>query len=116
MKKLARDYFRLLRPRQWIKNLAVFASVTFTGTLFDLDVFWLVIFGFFIFCALSSSIYVINDIFDVDKDKLHPFKKRRPLPNGDISLRNAKIIAVILATGALLASYFLSPLFFVSPA
>lgn len=112
MKKLARDYLRLLRPRQWIKNLAIFASVTFTGTLFHLDVLTGVIVGFVIFCALSSSIYVINDIFDVKKDKLHPFKKFRPLPNGDIPIRNAKVIAVILATGALLAAFFVNPLFF----
>lgn len=111
MKKVARDYFRLLRPRQWIKNLAIFASITFTGMLFEPAILKDVIYGFFIFCALSSAIYVINDIFDVKKDKLHPFKKFRPLPNGDISIRNAKILAVLLAAGSLVASFFISPFF-----
>ena len=89
MKKLARDYFRLLRPRQWIKNLAIFATVTFTGQLFNFEILQNVIYGFIIFCALSSAIYVINDIFDVKKDKLHPFKRFRPLPKGDIPLTHA---------------------------
>ena len=111
MKANARNYLRLLRPRQWIKNLAIFAAVTFTGTLLNPTIFLNVFYGFLIFCALSSAIYVINDIFDVKKDKLHPFKRFRPLPKGDISVNSAKVIAVILAVGALTASYFLGPLF-----
>jgi len=75
MIKLAYNIIRLLRPRQWIKNFAIFASVIFAGTLFDTEILNKIIPGFFVYCALSSSIYIINDIFDREKDRLHPAKK-----------------------------------------
>jgi decaprenyl-phosphate phosphoribosyltransferase len=59
--------------------LAIFAAITFTGELFDSPVFPKVILGFFVFCGLSSATYIINDIFDVKKDRLHPFKKFRTI-------------------------------------
>ncbi len=106
------DFLRLLRPRQWIKNLAVFAAVTFNGQLFNLSVLEAVLAGFIVFCATSSAIYVINDIIDVEKDRLHPFKRFRPLANGDISIPVAGIIAIILIISSLGASLFISPIFF----
>lgn len=112
MKKMLRDVLRLLRPRQWIKNFAIFASIIFSGQLFDplllLDAFL----GFLAFCALSSSIYVINDIFDIKKDRVHPFKKFRPLADNSISVKAAIKIATVLALGALITSFFISPAFF----
>ncbi len=112
MKKKLRDILRLLRPRQWIKNLAVFAALIFTGELFNLDVLLDVTYGFFIFCAISSGIYIINDIFDIDKDRQHPFKKFRPLANGDVSPTLGVIIAAILIISSLITSYFITPAFF----
>ncbi len=112
MKKFLRNAFRLLRPRQWIKNFAIFAAITFTGELFNPTAFTNVFIGFFILCGISSAIYVINDIFDVKKDRLHPFKRFRPLANGDISISLAIVIAIVLMTVSLLASFFLSPAFF----
>lgn len=112
MKKKLRNVLRLLRPRQWTKNLAIFATITFTGHLFNIPVLIDVIYGFFIFCGISSAIYVINDIFDVEKDKLHPFKKNRPLANGDISINTGLLIAVLLTIVSLAGSYFIDPLFF----
>lgn len=112
MKKVLRDYLRLLRPRQWMKNLAVFAAITFGGQLFVPSVFLTVTLGFIIFCCLSSAIYVINDIFDVKKDRIHPFKRFRPLANNDISLTSGVIIACILTALALTGSFFISPAFF----
>lgn len=112
MKKVFRDYLRLLRPRQWMKNLAVFAAITFGGQLFVPSVFLTVSFGFIIFCCLSSAIYVINDIFDVKKDRIHPFKRFRPLANKDISIPSAVIVACILTTIALIGSFVISPAFF----
>lgn len=103
---------RLLRPRQWIKNFAIFAALIFSGRLFDLAILQNVFLGFLVFCAISSSIYIINDIFDVEKDRVHPFKKFRPLANKDISIKNAFIIAMILAFGAIFTSYFVAPGFF----
>lgn len=112
MKKILRNYLRLLRPRQWIKNLAVFASITFTGQLFDVFIFKEVLYGFFIFCAISSAIYIINDFFDIEKDKLHPFKKFRPLASGDVPVSNALVIALILVVSSLIASFLMTPAFF----
>lgn len=111
MKRL-RNYLRLLRPRQWMKNLAIFASITFTGTLLDLPLFIKVFYGFLIFCAASSAIYIVNDMFDIKKDRLHPFKRFRPLAHGDISVRMAFFIAFILATAAIFGSLFIEPAFF----
>ena len=73
--KFLRNILRLLRPRQWVKNFAIFAAIIFSGELFDFRILQKVFFGFLIFCAISSSIYVINDIFDIKKDRLHPFKR-----------------------------------------
>ncbi len=113
MKKSLRNIFRLLRPRQWIKNFAIFAALLFSGQLFDITLIQKVSEGFLIFCAISSAIYVINDILDVEKDKLHPFKKFRPIANGDVSVRTAIIVATILAAGSIIASYFIDPAFFI---
>lgn len=112
MKKILRDVFRLLRPRQWVKNFAIFAAILFSGQLFNVTVIIEVFYGFLIFCAVSSSIYVINDMFDVKKDRLHPFKKYRPLANGDVSLPVAAVIAFVLGAGAITASFFINPAFF----
>lgn len=112
MKKKFRNYLRLLRPRQWIKNFAIFASLIFSGDLFDPFLLTNVFFGFLAFCAISSSIYAINDIYDVKKDRVHPFKKFRPIANKDISIRHAAYMAVALALAGLTASYFISFGFF----
>lgn len=110
---LLRNYLRLLRPRQWTKNLAIFASITFSGQLFNSFVFDRVLYGFIVFCGLSSTIYIINDIFDVKKDRLHPFKKFRPLANGDIPILHAGILAFLLGVSSLIGCYMLAPGFFV---
>lgn len=112
MKRSIRNILRLLRPRQWIKNLAIFGAATFGGELFNPPVLLTVFIGFLIFCAISSGIYIINDIFDREKDKLHPFKRFRPLAHGDISLRVAIFLAVLLIGTATIASYFINPAFF----
>lgn len=112
MTGLPRNIFRLLRPRQWIKNFAIYAAVLFSGKLFDLGTMQQLFFGFLVFCAISSAIYVINDIFDVKKDRLHPFKRFRPLANKDVSIKLAIIIVIILTVGSLSASYLISPAFF----
>lgn len=112
MKNSLRNIFRLLRPRQWIKNFAIFAALLFSGQLFDVYLLQKVTEGFLIFCAISSAIYVINDILDVEKDKLHPFKKFRPIAHGDVSVKAAIIVASVLAAGSIIASYFIDPAFF----
>jgi decaprenyl-phosphate phosphoribosyltransferase len=113
-KTLLYNTLRLVRPRQWIKNFAVFGAILFAGKLFDPEAFINVSIAFLIFCALSSSIYIINDIFDREKDKLHPFKKFRPLAHGDVPLP----LAVGLSLTLIVVSFFwgntLSPAFFLS--
>lgn len=109
---LPRNIFRLLRPRQWIKNFAIFAAVLFSGNLFDPYILQKLFWGFLVFCAISSAIYVINDIFDVKKDRLHPFKRFRPLANKDVSIKIAIGIAIFLTAASLIGSYFISPAFF----
>ncbi len=111
MIKLAYNILRLLRPRQWIKNLAIFAAITFTGELFDPLVLPKVILGFFVFCGLSSATYIINDIFDLKKDRLHPFKRFRPIAHGDVPILLAVIMAAFLIAASLLAAMLITPAF-----
>jgi 4-hydroxybenzoate polyprenyltransferase len=87
---------KLLRPRQWIKNFAVFAGITFAGQLFNTDLLFQVISGFVAFCLFASSTYIFNDIIDVKKDRLHPFKKMRPVASGEIPVYEALILMFIL--------------------
>ncbi len=112
MKKFLRNILRLLRPRQWVKNFAIFASIIFSGELFDQQVMIKVFLGFLIFCALSSGIYVVNDMFDIQHDRQHPFKRFRPLAHKDISLQVAAVLAFVLILGSILLSYFITPGFF----
>lgn len=112
MIKLAYNSLRLVRPRQWIKNFAIFAAITFSGELFNLPVLEKVLLGFFVFCGLSSATYIINDIFDVKKDRLHPFKKFRPLANGDIPIPFAAVLAAFLIIISLFIAREVTPAFF----
>lgn len=112
MKNSPRDIIRLLRPRQWIKNFAIYAALLFSGQLFNPALFIACTYGFFIFCALSSSIYIINDIFDIEKDRVHPFKKLRPLAHNDVSINLALAIAIILVLASIFFSYLIAPAFF----
>ena len=112
MIKLLYNILRLLRPRQWIKNFALFAAITFAGELFNAPVLNSVILAFIAFCGLSSATYVINDIFDVKKDKLHPFKKFRPLASGEIPISFGFSLALLLIAGSLLVAKFIAPTFF----
>ena len=112
MRKKVYNTLKLLRPRQWIKNLAIFAAITFGGELFNIFLLQKVLVGFFIFCGLSSAIYIINDIFDVKKDRLHPFKKFRPLANKSLPIPYAFFIASILICLSLWAGFFIGRGFF----
>lgn len=103
---------KLIRPRQWIKNFALFAAPIFGGQIFSEDIFLRVTLGFVAFCLLASSTYVVNDLLDVQKDKLHPFKKQRPIANGKISNLQAIILFIILICTSLFISLQISLLFF----
>lgn len=102
---------KLLRPRQWIKNLALFAGVTFSGQLFDIDALTRVGIAFLAFCFLSSATYIINDALDIHKDRLHPFKRMRPLASGKVSMVEAGILFVVMLSAALVLSGSLGGIF-----
>ncbi len=111
MKKKLFKTLKLLRPKQWIKNFAIFAALIFSGRLFDPNLFSRSVLGFLVFCGLSSAIYIVNDIFDIEKDRIHPFKRFRPLAHGDLSVSYAIIFALILIALSLIVAVSLSPTF-----
>ena len=92
--------FRALRPRQWSKNLLVFAGILFAAKLGD-SVRWADAVAVFVaYCALSSAAYLVNDLRDREHDRHHPVKRRRPIARGDLSARAAVAMAAVLAVGA----------------
>ena len=89
-----------LRPRQWVKNLFVFAGLIFSQSLFT-PLIWPALGAFATFCALSGAIYVFNDVADVEKDRLHPNKRYRPIARGALSIPAALTLGVVLLVGSL---------------
>ena len=99
-----------LRPRQWVKNLFVFAGVIFSQQLLTPRI-WPALAAFAIFCGLSGAIYLLNDVADVDMDRLHPSKRRRPVASGALPVGAAIGFGVLLLAGCLAAAFRLSPAF-----
>ncbi|MBI3635670.1 MAG: decaprenyl-phosphate phosphoribosyltransferase [Candidatus Rokubacteria bacterium] len=99
-----------LRPRQWVKNLFVFAGVIFSQKLFT-PAAWIAWVAFAIFCALSGAIYLINDVADVEKDRLHPKKRLRPIASGRLRVAPALGIAAVLIVASLAAGWMVSGAF-----
>jgi len=97
-----------LRPAQWTKNFFVFAGIIFSLKLFELPLLVNVIYAFGIFCALSSAVYLINDLRDIEGDRLHPTKKFRPIASGQVSLPLAVGLALVLLFIGLVAAFLLS--------
>ncbi len=90
------NLIRLLRPKHWIKNLFVFIPVFVSGNFFDISLLGLSIYGFILFCSASSIIYILNDLVDKERDKIHPIKKNRPLAANLISKMQAVIVQIVL--------------------
>jgi 4-hydroxybenzoate polyprenyltransferase len=101
-----------LRPNQWTKNLLVFAPLVFAVKLFDPASVVRATFGFLVFCALSSVVYLINDCLDRDADRTHPLKRFRPIAAGDLSPAAALTTAAGLALVALVGAASLGWMFF----
>lgn len=101
---------RALRPRQWIKNLVILVPLVFDIKLLQMQYLVPSLLAFGVFCALASSVYLINDLFDAEADRLHPTKKNRPIAAGLITPRTAVITAVMLPLLALPAAYAIKPL------
>lgn len=102
---------RTMRPRQWTKNVLIYAGLVFDRQLFVADAFLRVTLSFFLLCLVASTIYIINDLVDIERDRLHPVKKNRPIPSGKLPVRVAIVAAILLPAFALGISALYSPSF-----
>jgi 4-hydroxybenzoate polyprenyltransferase len=96
-----------LRPRQWTKNLFVFAGLIFAQQLFTSRAWWALL-AFAVFCLLSGAIYLLNDVADAEKDRIHPAKRHRPVASGALSPMAALAVGVALLVACLVWSFALS--------
>ena len=94
-----------LRPRQWVKNTFVAAPLVFAKRLNDPHTALRALAAVAIFCAVSSAVYLWNDLIDIEKDRAHPHKQKRPIPSGRLSVQTARIASATLAAGALALSW-----------
>lgn len=99
--------FKAMRPKQWTKNAFVFAALIFDRKLFDLNSLERTLMTFGLFCLLASSVYLLNDIMDIEADRSHPVKKNRPIASGKLPISLAVIMAILLLAVALVGSYLL---------
>ena len=97
-----------LRPQQWVKNLLLFAGLIFSQNFYNLDLFLKSLAAFGLFCLLSSSVYIVNDILDREGDRKHPLKSNRPIAKGEIKISTAIALFVLLALISLGLSALLS--------
>jgi 4-hydroxybenzoate polyprenyltransferase len=102
---------KTMRLRQWTKNGFIFFGLIFDKQLFLVEPFLRTVAGFFLFCLISSAVYLFNDISDVEADRSHPEKKFRPIASGKLPIRVAWIAAVVLTLIAIPIGYLLSPYF-----
>jgi len=94
---MLKGLLKTMRPKQWTKNVFVFAALIFDKKL--LEPLWLgrTVAAFLLFCLISSTVYIINDLVDLEKDRAHPVKRKRPLPSGQLSPRVATLAAIIFS-------------------
>lgn len=95
------NYIRLLRPLQWLKNVFVFAPIFFSNNLLKSEFFWPTLVMFASFCLISSSIYCFNDLKDVEADRQHPKKCKRPIASGKVSVMGGYTMMILCTIGAL---------------
>ena len=106
MKKVT-NYFSLIRIKHYIKNLLIFLPLIFSRNLFNKNYLLKSLLGFIVFSFVCSIVYIINDLKDIEKDKLHFKKKNRPLASGAVTKKEAYIIIFILAILAIIGSFIL---------
>ncbi len=100
-----------MRPRQWTKNGFVFVALLFDRQLFEPQSVLRTILAFILLCLMSSAVYIMNDLVDIEADRQHPRKRFRPLPSGRLNPTVAAVAAIVLALGSLLAGFNLTPIF-----
>lgn len=104
-------YLKLMRVKHYVKNFLVFLPLLFSGKLLNIKLFMQAVTGFLVFSLISSVVYIFNDVCDVEKDRLHPTKKNRPVANGSIGAKKAIILGVMcLLTSLMLQLIFLTPM------
>jgi 4-hydroxybenzoate polyprenyltransferase len=103
-----RGLLRSIRLSQWTKNGIVFAGLVFDGKLDEPDLFWRTTLVAFCFCLVSSSVYLMNDLVDIEKDRQHPRKRLRPLPSGQLSPTVAAVAAFVLAVVGMAGSLWVN--------
>lgn len=97
-----------MRPKQWYKNFVLFAGIIFSVNLFNIQMWITVLFSFIIFCILSGSEYIINDIMDKDRDRIHPKKCSRPIASGRLPVLHALIFVTLMLCAALIGAYLIN--------
>lgn len=103
---------RGLRPKQWAKNVLLYAGVVFSGELTDLTALTVATAAFGVFCALSGAAYLVNDILDAEFDRAHPEKRNRPIAAGTVPRSLAAFVAAALGAGGLVGAAFMNQRFF----
>ncbi len=100
---------KTMRPKQWTKNIVVYAALIFDGKFLEPDLFFKTTALFALFCLVSSSVYLLNDLVDIEKDRAHPLKRHRPLASGALKPSIAVITLVVLLAASLPAAWVLNP-------
>ena len=100
-----------MRPAQWYKNLILFVGIIFSMNLLNAEMWFTIILAFLIFCALSGSEYIINDIMDLKKDRVHPAKRNRPIASGKLNITYATSFAILLVGCACTVSWLINTQF-----
>ena len=96
------------RPRQWLKNVFVFPALIFSHHLLEWWSAIQVIGAFVCFVGLSGAIYLINDLLDIEQDRIHPRKSKRPLASGSLSLSTARVSSILIISGAIFLAFILN--------
>ncbi|MDP2691969.1 MAG: decaprenyl-phosphate phosphoribosyltransferase [Candidatus Gracilibacteria bacterium] len=111
--KSFRAYLELVRPHQWVKNIFVLIPLVFARRFFDFDLVLLSLAAFAVFTLASCSTYVLNDLMDYEKDRIHPDKKKRPIPSGRVTTVQAFFLWFALLLLTVVAASFMSPAFLI---
>jgi 4-hydroxybenzoate polyprenyltransferase len=98
------EIFKSMRPQQWLKNLFIFAPLIFSENIFNRSMFLMTLLVFVIYCLLSGAVYILNDLKDLEEDRLHPIKSQRPLASGKLKKSQAIVVFLILSFISLLLS------------
>lgn len=108
-----KPFIKTIRPKQWYKNLLIFVGIVFSMNILNLQMWINAILAFIFFCMLSGSEYIINDILDIEKDRKHPTKCKRPIASGELKKPHALLFASILIISAVWGSHLINTQFLI---